>query len=73
MVGLSRVDPFSSQPSNFMSELDHLLDKPEKPRRRWRWWKIAVIGLLLAIVLGGGGAAGILWYFSQDLPSLDPL
>jgi len=73
MVGLSRVDPFSSQPSNFMSELDHLLDKPEKPRRRWRWWKIAVIGLLLAIVLGGGWAAGILWYFSQDLPSLDPL
>ena len=56
-----------------MSELDHLLDKPEKPRRRWRWWKIALIGLLLAIVLGGGGAAGILWYFSQDLPSLDPL
>ena len=56
-----------------MSELDHLLDKPEKPRRQRRWWKIVLIGLLLAIVLGGGGAAGTLWYFSQDLPSLDPL
>ena len=40
-----------------MSELDHLLDKPEKPRRQRRWWKIVLIGLLLAIVLGGGGAA----------------
>src|SRR5574340_974430 len=56
-----------------MPELDHLLDKPEKPRRRRRWWRIVLIGLLLAVVLGGGGAVGILWYFSQDLPSLEPL
>ena len=55
------------------SEFDHLLDKPEKPRRRWRWGRIILIGLLLILVLGGGGAAGILWYFSQDLPSLEPL
>ncbi|MBA2484734.1 MAG: PBP1A family penicillin-binding protein [Nitrospira sp.] len=55
------------------SEFDHLLDKPEKPRRRWGWWQIAFIGLLLTVVLAGGGAAGILWYFSQDLPSLEPL
>jgi len=33
-----------------MSELDHLLDKPEKPRRQRRWWKIILIGLLLPAV-----------------------
>ena len=55
------------------SEFDHLLDKPEKPRRRWRWWKVVLIGLPLILLLGAGGAAGILWYFSQDLPSLEPL
>ena len=55
------------------SELDHLLDKPEKPRRRRRWWKIALFGLLSIVLVGVGGAAGVLWYFSQDLPSLEPL
>ncbi len=55
------------------SELDHLLDKPEKPRRRRRWWKIALFGLLSIVLAGVGGAAGVLWYFSQDLPSLEPL
>ncbi|MCC2641920.1 MAG: mrcA [Nitrospira sp.] len=56
-----------------MPELDHLFDKPQRPRRRWRWWQIALITIFLALALGGGGAAGILWYFSQDLPSLEPL
>lgn len=56
-----------------MPELDHLLDKPEKPRRRWRWWKITLIVVLLGLLFGGGGAAGVLYYFSQDLPSLEPL
>jgi penicillin-binding protein 1A len=55
------------------SEFDHLLDKPEKPRRRRRWWIIASIGLLSIVLLAIGGAAGTLWYFSQDLPSLEPL
>src|SRR5574337_1182762 len=56
-----------------MPELDHLLDKPEKPRRRRRWWHIVLIAAVLTVVLAGGGAAGTLWYFSQDLPSLEPL
>ncbi|MBX3237041.1 MAG: PBP1A family penicillin-binding protein [Nitrospiraceae bacterium] len=56
-----------------MPELDHLLDKPEKPRRRWRWWKITLIVAVLGLLLGGGGTAGVLYYFSQDLPSLEPL
>ena len=55
------------------SEFDHLLDKPEKPRHRWRWFKVVLIGLLLTFLLGSGGAAALLWYFSQDLPSLEPL
>ena len=55
------------------SEFDHLLDKPEKSRRRRRWWVIASMGLLSIMLLGIGGAAGTLWYFSQDLPSLEPL
>ena len=56
-----------------MSDSSHLLDIPDKPRRRWRWWQIALIGFALALVLGSGGVAGVLWYFSQDLPSLEPL
>ena len=56
-----------------MSDSSHLPDIPDKPRRRWRWWQIALIGLALLLVLGGGGVAGVLWYFSQDLPSLEPL
>lgn len=55
------------------SEFDHLLDQPEKPRRRWRWWRAILIGLPVGLLLGVAGAAGILWYFSQDLPSLEPL
>jgi penicillin-binding protein 1A len=56
-----------------MSDSSHLLDIPDKPRRPWRWWQIALIGIALALVLGSGGAAAMLWYFSQDLPSLEPL
>ncbi|HZN43778.1 MAG TPA: PBP1A family penicillin-binding protein [Nitrospiraceae bacterium] len=56
-----------------MSDSSHPLDIPDKPRRRWRWWQIALIGFALALVLGSGGVAGMLWYFSQDLPSLEPL
>ncbi|HET9961395.1 MAG TPA: PBP1A family penicillin-binding protein [Nitrospiraceae bacterium] len=56
-----------------MPELDHLLEKPEKPRRRWRWWQLTLLSLALVMVLGGGAAAGVLYYFSQDLPSLEPL
>ncbi len=56
-----------------MSDSSHLLDIPDNPKRPWRWWQIALIGIALALVLGSGGVAGVLWYFSQDLPSLEPL
>jgi penicillin-binding protein 1A len=56
-----------------MSDSSHPLDIPDKPRRRWRWWHIILIAAALTVILAGGGAAGTLWYFSQDLPSLEPL
>jgi penicillin-binding protein 1A len=56
-----------------MSDSSHPLDIPDKPKRRWRWWQIILIAAALTVILAGGGAAGTLWYFSQDLPSLEPL
>jgi penicillin-binding protein 1A len=56
-----------------MSDSSHPLDIPDKPKRRWRWWHIILIAAALTVILAGGGAAGTLWYFSQDLPSLEPL
>lgn len=56
-----------------MSDSSHPLEIPDKPRRRWRWWHIVLIAAVLTMILAGGGAAGTLWYFSQDLPSLEPL
>ena len=56
-----------------MSDSSHPLDIPDKPKRRWRWWHIVLIASALTVILAGGGAAGTLWYFSQDLPSLEPL
>jgi penicillin-binding protein 1A len=47
-----------------------LYDEPPRSRRR-PWWVKALIALFLMIVLVGGGAAGDIWYISQDLPSLD--
>jgi penicillin-binding protein 1A len=43
------------------------------PRRPWRRWQIVLIGFGAMILLGTLGAGGVLWYFSQDLPSLDSL
>ncbi len=45
----------------------------EPGRRRWRWWVIALVVVGAGTVLGGGMAAGAIWYFSQDLPPLDLL
>jgi penicillin-binding protein 1A len=56
-----------------MSDSSHPLDIPDKPKRRWRWWHIILMAAALTVILAGGGAAGTLWYFSQDLPSLEPL
>jgi penicillin-binding protein 1A len=47
-----------------------LYDEPPRSRRRPWWIKVILVCLLLA-VLAAGGAAGTIWYISQDLPSLD--
>ena len=56
-----------------MSDSSHPPGIPDKPKRRWRWWHIVLLAAALTVILAGGGAAGTLWYFSQDLPSLEPL
>jgi penicillin-binding protein 1A len=56
-----------------MSDSSHPFEIPDKPRRPWRWWHVALIAFVLSLMLAGGGAAATLWYFSQDLPSLEPL
>ena len=56
-----------------MSDSSHPFEIPDKPRRPWRWWHIALIAFVFSLMLAGGGAAATLWYFSQDLPSLEPL
>ncbi|HET6674703.1 MAG TPA: transglycosylase domain-containing protein, partial [Nitrospiraceae bacterium] len=56
-----------------MSDSSHPLDTPDKPRRPWRWWHVALIAFVFSLLLAGGGAGATLWYFSQDLPSLEPL
>ncbi|MGE0276145.1 MAG: penicillin-binding protein 1A [Nitrospiraceae bacterium] len=56
-----------------MSDSSHPFEIPDKPRRPWRWWHVALIVFVLSLMLAGGGAAATLWYFSQDLPSLEPL
>ena len=45
----------------------------ERPPRRWRWWQITLIGLVAVSIVGSTTAAGVIWYFSRDLPSLDLL
>ncbi|MBI5674063.1 MAG: transglycosylase domain-containing protein [Nitrospirae bacterium] len=45
----------------------------KQSRRRWRWWQVALIGVLACSIVGATTVAGIIWYFSRDLPSLDLL
>lgn len=45
----------------------------QSPRRTWRWWQITLLSLLALGIVGGTAAAGVIWHFSQDLPSLDLL
>src|SRR5919112_4516976 len=56
-----------------MSDSSYPFEVPDKPRRPWRWWHVALIAFVFSLMLAGGGAAATLWYFSQDLPSLEPL
>ncbi len=41
--------------------------------RRWPWWGTVLLTLAVVLVLLVSAAAGLLWYVSQDLPSLDSL
>ncbi|HSN05314.1 MAG TPA: PBP1A family penicillin-binding protein [Nitrospira sp.] len=43
------------------------------PRRMWRWWQVVLLSLLALVLAGVTAAAGLVWHFSQDLPSLDLL
>jgi penicillin-binding protein 1A len=52
---------------------DRFIEDLEEPRRRWRWWQIALVAGMACIIAGGAMVAGIIWHFSQDLPSLDLL
>ena len=45
----------------------------KQSRRRLRWWQVALIGVLACSIVGATTVAGIIWYFSRDLPSLDLL
>lgn len=55
-----------------MPDSDRFIEVRERPRR-WAWWHIVLLAGAAMVFLAGGSAAGVLWYFSQDLPPLDPL
>src|SRR6266545_1813294 len=52
---------------------DRFVEIHEQPRRQWRWWRIALLGFLACTIVGLTTVAGVIWNFSQDLPSLDLL
>lgn len=52
---------------------ERFVEIQEQPRRRWRWWQIALLSFLACAIIGITTAAGVIWHFSQDLPSLDLL
>ncbi|MGB4068840.1 MAG: PBP1A family penicillin-binding protein [Nitrospira sp.] len=49
------------------------IERLEQPRRRWRWWQVALIGVVALSIIGATTVTGVIWYFSRDLPSLDLL
>jgi len=50
---------------------DPLRQRP--PRRSWRWWQISLLGLGVAVLIGGLAVGGFVWHLSNDLPPLDQL
>ena len=52
---------------------ERFVEIQERPRRRLRWWQIALLGSLACTIIGVTTVAGVIWHFSQDLPSLDSL
>jgi penicillin-binding protein 1A len=57
----------------FMPGDGRFVEIQERSRRRLRPWQFALIGLVGVTIVGVTTAAGIIWHFSQDLPSLDLL
>lgn len=53
----------------------HMQDpyRPPPPRRSWRWWQISLLGLGVAVLLGGLAVGGLVWHLSKDLPALEQL
>lgn len=39
----------------------------------WRWWQFLLVGIFACGIAGTTTVAGVAWYFSKDLPSLDLL
>ena len=52
---------------------DRFVEIHEQPRRPWRWWQIALLAGLACTLIGIATVAGVIWHFSQDLPSLELL
>ncbi len=49
------------------------IERIEQPRRRWGWWQVVLISVFACGIVGATTVAGVIWYFSRDLPSLDLL
>ncbi len=56
-----------------MPDDDRFIEIHEPPRRRWRWWQIGLLAGSALLLVGVTAAAGVIWHFSKDLPSLDLL
>lgn len=52
---------------------DRFIEIQELPRRRWKWWQWTLVAVAALTVIGATTVAGVIWNFSQDLPSLDLL
>jgi penicillin-binding protein 1A len=56
-----------------MSGDDRFVEIHEQAPRRWRWWQITLLGALASGIALVTAATGVIWYFAQDLPSLELL
>lgn len=52
---------------------DRFIEIQRRPNRNWRWWQIALVGCAACGIVGATTVTGVIWYFSQDLPSLEQL
>ena len=52
---------------------ERFVEIQERPRRRLRRWQIALLGFSACSIIGIMTVSGVIWHFSQDLPSLDLL